>query len=236
MCCVPIAAFLLVMATGHPDTLAQINPELVTKSLERGISYLKDQQDPNGNWSENQSNPGGITALCTLALIHSGVPNEDPAMKKALAYLRSFSVDDIGTTYATSLHLMVMAAADPRGERVRIANYAKWLVDAQNSRSGGWSYHTRIPTDDPSNSQFALMALHEAEQVGIAIDKATFQAALDYWLKRQDKEGGWRYQSELGATLSMTCAGISSLVIKVFFFSAQKSCFPGNSFSSRSSA
>ena len=28
-----------------------------------------------------------------------------------------------------------------------------------------------------------------------------------------DNEGGWRYQPELSATLSMTCAGISSLVI-----------------------
>ena len=213
ICYLPVATFLLVMVTGHPNTLAQINPELVTKSLERGISYLKDQQDSNGNWSENQSNPGGITALCTLALIHSGVPNEDPAMKKALAYLRSFDVDDIGTTYATSLHLMVMAAADPRGERVRIARYAKWLAEAQNPRSGGWSYHPRIPTDDPSNSQFALLALHEAERVGVTIPAVTWEKAHKYWTERQQRSGAWSYNLSGLPTGSMTCAGIASLVI-----------------------
>ena len=212
--CALAAVFLLGVLLGSPLSVAQINPEVVTKSLQRGVNFLKDQQDVDGNWSENQSNPGGITALCTLAMLNSGVPNDDPAMKKALAYLRTFSVDRIGTTYSTSLHLMVMAQADPRGERVRIAKYAKWLVDAQNPRSGGWSYHPRIPTDDPSNSQFALLALHEAERVGVNnIPARTWDKAHQYWLGRQQRTGAWSYNLSGLPTGSMTCAGIASLMI-----------------------
>ena len=136
--CALAAVFLLGVLLGHPGAVAQINPELVAKSLEDGIIFLKNQQAVDGNWSENQSNPGAITALCTLALLNSGVPNDDPAMKKALAYLRTFSADNVGTTYGTSLHLMVMTVAYPRAEITRIKNYAKWLIDAQNPRSGGW--------------------------------------------------------------------------------------------------
>ena len=101
MRCALAAIFLIGVLLGSPLAVAQINPELVTKSLQRGVNYLKDQQDVNGNWSENQTNPGGITTLCTLAMLNSGVPNDDPAMKKALAYLRTFSVENIGTTYST---------------------------------------------------------------------------------------------------------------------------------------
>ncbi len=211
--CILAAVFLLGILLGHPGAVAQVNPELVTKSLEDGIKFLKNQQAANGNWSENQQNPGAITALCTLALLNSGVPHDDPAMKKALSYLRNFNADNVGTTYGTSLHLMVMTVAYPRAEMNRIKNYAKWLIDAQNQGSGGWSYHARFNSDDPSNTQFALLALHEAERVGVPIPAQTWDKAHQYWLGRQQRTGGWSYNANGLATGSMTCAGVASLVI-----------------------
>ena len=51
--CILAAVFLLGILLGHPGAVAQVNPELVTKSLEDGIKFLKNQQAANGNWSEN---------------------------------------------------------------------------------------------------------------------------------------------------------------------------------------
>lgn len=203
-----LASSMLLLA--RPAS-AQIDAETVKRSIDRGVAFLVDQQRERGGWSENATNPGGVTALCTLALLESGLPIRHPAVSKALNYLRAF--DTPGTTYSTALHLMVMARAAPRTERLRIARYAKWLVEAQNTRSGGWSYHTGQPTDDPSNSQFALLALHQAERVGIEIPLQTWTSAQDYWQERQQPSGAWSYNRFGLPTGSMTCAGVASLVI-----------------------
>ncbi len=203
-----VALLLVLMAR---PAAAQIDSASVKRAIDRGTAFLVDQQQERGNWSENATNPGGVTALCTLALLESGLTARHPAVSRALAYLRSFETP--GTTYSTSLHLMVMAKAAPRTERLRIARYAKWLVDAQNKRSGGWSYHSGPPTDDPSNSQFALLALHQAERVGVTIPLQTWRLAQQYWQERQQPSGAWSYNRFGLATGSMTCAGIASLVI-----------------------
>ena len=209
--CAWVAVLLFITLLSTRSTLGQITPEQVSKALQRGVGFLKDQQHPAGNWSENQTNPGGITALCTLALLNSGLTTDDPSVKSALAYLRKF--DEPGTTYSTSLHLMVMALAEPKRERVRIARLTKWLVDGQNHRSGGWSYHRGVPSDDPSNSQFAILALNEAARVGVEIPEKTWTMAQQYWLGRQLPRGGWSYNRAGLPTGSMTCAGVASLVI-----------------------
>ena len=210
-----LAAWIPLQAVPR-SVSAQVTAEQANQAIDRGVSYLKNQYKINNNrWPEYTAVPGGISGLCTLALLQSGLPASDPTIQQSLEQLRS--MDNLRMVYARSLVTMVLCAADPKRDRLQIKEHVRWLQEAQVTQGphkGGWSYSNgKTQTSDPSNSQFALMALHEAEEVGIAVDKETFQSALDYWLKRQDREGGWRYQPELAATLSMTCAGISSLVI-----------------------
>ena len=63
--------------------------------------------------------------------------------------------------------------------------------------------------------QFALLALHEAERVGVSASDQTWRLAKTYWEKCQNDDGSWGYnkQSWRRGTGSMTCAGITSLVI-----------------------
>ena len=198
-----------------PPATAQITAEKANKAIDRGVAFLKNQFKVNNNrWPEYAAVPGGIPALCTLALLQSGLPPEDPVVQKSLEQLRA--MDNLQMVYARSLVTMALCAAEPKRDRLQIQQHVKWLEEAQvhqGNHQGGWSYNSGQATSDPSNSQFALMGLHEAEQVGIEVDSATFQRALDYWLKRQDQAGGWRYQAGIPPSLSMTCAGISSLVI-----------------------
>ena len=68
---------------------------------------------------------------------------------------------------------------------------------------------------DPSNSQFAMLALYEAERVGVPVKERTWRLVLDYWLRQQNTDGSWSYfpQRDMPGTGSMTCAGIASVFI-----------------------
>ncbi len=214
-----IAAALTFCCTARncPRVLAADNAEIdaaeVRQSIEKGVAYLKAQQHPKeGNWPDIRPGQqvGGITCICTLALINCGTPVSDPSIQKALAYLRTLTPD---STYVMSLQTMVFCIAEPQRDLLKIQTSAKWLEDHQikdTDRRGSWSYPRG--EGDMSNSQFALLALSEAEHVGITVSDETWRLALRYWKGSQNTTGSWGYfkGTETG---SMTCAGIASLVI-----------------------
>jgi hypothetical protein len=159
---------------------------------------------------------GGVTALCTLALLNSGIEPDDPAVQKALTILRGVKPK---WTYAVALQTMVFCAAEPERDLVLIRRNANWLEETQirkGDRNGSWAYPGR-GNGDNSNSQFAVLALHEAERVGVKIQSTTWQRAYNYWISSQDPGGGWGYYNnaipDYPVTASMTCAGIAGLVI-----------------------
>src|SRR4051812_15742867 len=77
----------------------------VISAIDHGIAYLKRQQGPRGSWNELPGYDGGVTALCALALINSGVPIDDPVLSKAIDHLRGL---DLEKTYTISLQTMVL--------------------------------------------------------------------------------------------------------------------------------
>ena len=79
-------------------------------------------------------------------------------------------------------------------------------------KKGAWAYGDR-GNGDNSNAQFALLALHEAERVGVKISDRTWKLALNYWLGTQKADGSWGYYEGAPSTGSMTCAGIASVAI-----------------------
>jgi len=124
---------------------AEITPDEVRDAIRRGVRYLTAQQSVRGGWSERPGQPGGVSALCTLAMLESGEPVDSPAIQKALAYLRSLG--EPAATYTTALQTMVFCAADPKQNLLLIRRNAEWLAKAQivgNERSGAWTYFDRI--------------------------------------------------------------------------------------------
>jgi hypothetical protein len=205
-----VLAVLVFPATLHAD----ISPEEVRNAIDRAVAYLERQQTASGVWADHPAYSGGITALCTLALVNSGVDASDEKIQKALKYLRALSP---AQTYVVSLQTMVFCAAEPKKDLLHIRRCAKWLEDTQiatGERKGGWSYPSpAIGNGDPSNSQFALLALYEAERAGIKVSDKTWRMALQYWQHMQNPDGSWPYGRGGPGTGSMTCAGITSLVI-----------------------
>lgn len=209
-----VCATIVFTLWGATPAQAQLTPEQVNRSIHRGVEYLKVKQSHNGTWVGWPGNPGGSNALCDLALLHAGVPPNDEHMVRALTYLRRYPAKD---TYTVSLVTMVFCAAKEEQDLGRVRDYAKLLVKYQNS-DGGWGYNrgNLSSKSDNSNTQFALLALHEAERFDptLQIEERVWQKSLNYWLGCQNRDGSWgyRYDNRTG-TASMTCAGISSVVI-----------------------
>jgi hypothetical protein len=191
----------------------------VNSAIARGAAFLEKLQRPDGGWIEYDSQPGGVTALCTLALLNCGRnPKEHESVRKALLYLEK--QPDPDRTYNASLMIMAFAQADakkyaPTIKKLAVALAARQMRDDRTK--GGWSY--KGPNDgnsDNSNTQFAILALHEAEKAGAKITDQTWQLALNYWQQpgMQNSSGGFGYGlNQQNATGSMTCAGIASLII-----------------------
>ncbi len=193
---------------------AEITAEQVREAIDGGIKFLTQQQNPNGSWSDYMGYPGGTTALCTLALLDAGVEPSDPQIQKALKFLRRINPDNSGRTYVIALQTMVYCRAEPDKDRLRIRSNVKWLEGTQvveGPYKGAWSYPGS--NGDNSNAQFALLALYEAERVGVSATDQTWRLARKHWENCQQPDGAWNYKPNNASTGSMTCAGISSMVI-----------------------
>lgn len=210
----PLAGLCSVLILAGPtgQARAQVDAEQVRLAIERGVQYLRRAQTPNGRWNDIDAQPGGVTALCALALLNCGVSPDDPQMVKSLNYLRLLPPS---RTYATSLQTMVLCLAHPERHRLLIQRNVAWLESIQETGGngkGGWSYPGATP--DNSNSQFALLALYEADRVGISASDRCWRLAQNYWLDGQNGDGSWGYRvQEPGGTGSMTCAGLASALI-----------------------
>ncbi|MBS0209160.1 MAG: DUF4159 domain-containing protein [Planctomycetes bacterium] len=205
---------LLVIATTGRSARADIDAERVRKAIELGTTKLLAMQDQrSGTWQEHPGLPGGVTALCTLSLITAGVSVHDPQVQKSLTLLRSLRPR---MTYTCSLQTLVLCAAEPQKDLLRIRENVQWLESQQireNEKKGAWGYGNSQGTGDNSNTQFAMLALHEARRVGVPVSKQTWKLALAYWLRTQNLDGSWGYMEGAPGTGSMTCAGIAAVVI-----------------------
>ena len=195
--------------------IKDVSAEAVRQSVAQGVRFLKDQRSRNGSWAK-LTQIGDVTALATLALLNAGEDPNSPLIKGSLDYIDSEMHEEVLTTYSAGLKIMALAMADPDGKRYRhdVQRAVDWLVDHQ-SRSGGWSYGLGKArgVGDSSNSQFAILGLHEASKMGIEIDQRVWERAQGYWEACFAEGGGFGYAPKRGATPSMTCAGIASWII-----------------------
>ncbi|MFN5771393.1 MAG: hypothetical protein ACK44Z_18775, partial [Pirellulaceae bacterium] len=216
-CAVSLAVMFLA------NFLSAQNPPLsaraVQQSIERGVQFLEKTQQRDGHWDGYPNYGCGQTALVTLALLSSGRSPDAPSVSLALEYLRSKKPE---RTYETALQTMVFCAAEPQRDLALIQRNIQWLLEAQQTQgaaTGGWGYQQGFTSPDPSNSQFALLALWEAQRVGIQLPPDSLKMSLAYWLRLQQRSGGWSYLPPTMAPIaiqptgSMTSAGIASLLI-----------------------
>jgi hypothetical protein len=193
----------------------------VRRSIEDGVRFLRAQENNTGNWEKDaiaadSKYTTGETSLAMLALLNAGVPPSDPIIQRGLKYLRGKKLDH---TYVVSLQTMVYALAGQSEDRERIQENVKWLENARvmtdKGELLGWTYGRggRLAGADPSNTQYALLALHDAHQLGGAkVTKEIWGQVRDLYKRTQNRDGGWTYNSG-ESLLTMTTAGVCGLYI-----------------------
>lgn len=199
-----------VMAAVLETRAAEVTGEQVKAAIRAGVDYLRGRQREYGGWPEYGQYLGGTTSLALLALRNCGVPANDPAIVKGAEFLAALPNE---MTYTVSLKAQALAAVDPVRYKAAIDGAVRWLIAAQN-QEGGWTYSMSKARGDHSNSQFALLGLHEAARAGVAVPDAVWLRAEREWLASQHRDGGWGYVAQVGPTTgSMTAAGVASLLI-----------------------
>ena len=197
--------------------------EQVDRAIRGAVKFLREQQRADGSWPESDDRfKTGTTSQATLALLSAGERPDSPTVRAALDYLRGFGSNDLKSTYEIALQTMVFAAAEPDVDQLRIASNVTWLGRAQIKPAdpvkwpGSWTYSDskRTRPGDNSNTQYALLGLHAASEVGVPVWPIVWELARDYWERSQMRDGGWADTPDsTNETAAMTCAGVSSLII-----------------------
>ncbi len=220
-----IASLLLIPAAPAPAAPPQ-EPlvKRVEQAIKLGKDYLIKKQTDRGDWELDfgaNNRPGGCTALALLALLNAGVEPSDPVIQKGIRYLRDVPLRH---TYVVGLQTMVYCLAHE--DKQLIQRNVDWLLAARRMDGNkllGWTYDmSRTFRPDASNTQYALLGLHEAKLAGIPIDKAVWDSIRDYYVNTQTPGGGYGYIWDWGANaiaereaprFTMTVAGLCGLII-----------------------
>ncbi len=209
---------VLIVGIGTPVRGQAVTADSVRRSITRGVAFLKSKQnDRTGSWNGYEDYPEGLTSLVTLALLSAGEDVRSPHIQRALAQVRA--VGRPVQVYSTALRTMVLCMAEPEKDRLAIEENVRWLEAIQTKSgtySGAWSYG-RNTREDNSNTQFALLALYEAQRIGIDVEPAIWERSQRHFRLSQRDNGSWAYFNHPAAPIpgtgSMTCAAVCSLVI-----------------------
>jgi len=215
--CALVAAGVAGVGRAADREPAKVSPEKIQRAIEKARDWLLREQQPNGSWqagSRSDDTRVGATALVMLALANAGVEPGNLQMQRGLDWIRKQKPEE---TYSVSLQTMLLAMLSPDADRAILQRNVEWLETtqvAQGPAAGSWSYGRAKGTGDNSNSQFALLALHEADRAGVRVRQEVWTRAQQYWVACANADGSWGYTiGNAGGSGSMTCAGIASVWI-----------------------
>jgi len=209
-----LATAVCLAALAAPARAQGVTSQQVSAAIQRGVARLRQDQGRDGHW-RGGGHEGGVTALAVLALLNAGLPANDPAVARGLKALAAVRND---RTYVVALKCQAFAACKLPQYRPDLEAAAKWLIAAQcpigtrGRTTGLWGYGHRNGGDN-SNTQFALLGLHEAAKAGVDVPKETWTLARTHFENVQNADGGWNYRNSGKSYGSMTAAGVASLYI-----------------------
>jgi hypothetical protein len=204
-----------------------ITDQLVEHSIKKAVAYLKSQfdgdqlKDPH----PEEDTYAGTDALAVYSLLHAGEAIDDsdlgisdPFMQGLLTRLKTYDMSHDKAIYGRALRASALAMFDRDQDATQLGKDRKYLLDSEL----GGAYTYKMPdkgslpdngTWDNSNSQYGVLGIWAAVQVGISAPDKYWADVEHHWLKYQTKEGGWSYNGPRDPTLTMTCAGITSLCV-----------------------
>lgn len=202
--CLSLILFGLILGSTTESLGQTVGPKAdeLTKSRLKATNYLKTTQANDGSWTSPEA--PGISGLVTFSLLQAGVPENDPAVAKALKHLETFVQPDGGiyfpksyhSNYETAICLLAFDAANQNGKyKVTIEKAERFLrklqwddseqCDRTDPKYGGAGYGRTGDRPDLSNTSFFLDALQAA---GAKKDDPAVQNALVFLSRCQNLE------------------------------------------------
>jgi len=198
----------------------------VDEAVRRGLDYLYRRQGADGSWDSRyvRQHPGGVEALVVLSALSAGEKPNHPKLASGLSFLEGLA---LRTVYSRAARALVYARLKGADYRNRLEEDITWLAD-QQVRTGGWGYGPglRAGKENPlrtdlSNTYLAMLALREAEAVGVKVPSGVWSRCRLYWSKAGNPDGGLSYQPPGGPGFrlrgssygSMTVAGAAAMHI-----------------------
>ena len=219
-----VGILIVAWAAGTATAQSQVKMrDVADTDVERAIAeakrYLYAQQGRSGHFRHYHHNVpnGGQTAIALFALLEAGENQNQAGVKKGLEALAALKTTNL---YIIATRVMVFSQVRPKKStplRTCLEADLKYLTEHALREGGAWGYGGPERTGDNSCSQFALLALWEADRAGIRINPALIRMVERTWLSRQRSDAGWTYAGQpnvkTDSTLSMTTDGLASLFI-----------------------
>lgn len=232
-----LAAMMVLVLRPEPAQTGMVQEdnravkERARPRIERGIAFLKQAQRSNGSYS-SELPPGtvqsvidvGATALCGIAMLECDVPPNDPHVVKAADFVRhGVTAGGFNYNYSVTLSIMFLdrlKRTTGKNTDDKLVKQLTTMVVHGQQRDGGWTYNL-VPNaggSDPSNTQFAVVAIWMARKYGVpGVEDALARAAQLFRGTQQQKDGGWTYNSHIGIAVdssgAMTCAGCLAIAL-----------------------
>ncbi|MCY2925504.1 MAG: DUF4159 domain-containing protein, partial [Planctomycetota bacterium] len=211
------ATTLLGLAPARAEELT-FDDEKVADAIERAKTFLLAAQLPNGSWSKEKLHDVGITAMCTYALLEAGVKPTQEDVKKALTWLTE---QNCTYTYSLALRCQAYLSAERHGSRGAYKAFlkkdAELLAHSGLVNGGRYSYNTPGAAGDNSNSQYGLLGVWAAAQLGLEVPEGYWERVAKHWQGCQGPDGGWHYDPTKPAAgkafATMTAAGIATVLV-----------------------
>ena len=187
----------------------------VDKAITKGAEHIALKQQDDGTWphAHDGNFPGGVTALCMLALLES---EHNVWSEEVVKGMKAMMAANLNRTYTAALGLMAMESYRvPKAERkarregrkipkpVRKLTkeekaWVKGRVDliVNGRQRDAWGYPGNPPPNtggehggDLSNTQYALLGLKAASRCGVKTDEKIWLRILRIVIDAQEKDG-----------------------------------------------
>lgn len=180
--------------------------------------------------SSNSNTFDSEASIVAYALHKGGLPATHPLIAGAIeAILKKVEQGTFGTgmgptqhIYEASCDAMLLVDIDAARYQPQLGAIRDYIVGRQRP-NGSWHYPVTPPNEDigdTSITQFALLGLWAIQRADVAVPVEAWDKAARWLIATQFENGGFAYHPQerenpefFNATMSMTAAGASSLLI-----------------------
>ncbi len=127
----------VIHVNGAAEPFVGLSQLKINIAIEKGIAYLKRNQNANGSWANNH--PVGHASIGGLTLLECQVHTDDLAVQRAARFVRG-NVQNLTSTYDLSLAILFLDRLNDTRDRSLIQGMALRLLAGQND-CGGWTYN-----------------------------------------------------------------------------------------------